>query len=100
MPRKSKLQDNQLNELIEMMKSKYFTGWELLEILKKRYAWKGTVEMFLTTLEAKKIPVFEEPIKPGKTWCRYKVLTAEEINKYEEEKTKDAKRRLLAAISC
>ena len=97
MPTPRKISVESVNEIAELMKNRMYKAGEILNLLKEKYHYNGSMHMFLELMDRQGIVVFEE--ENGKGHYLYKVLTNEDLEKYEEEYTRNAKRRLLATIS-
>ena len=103
--RKSKLSDEILEELANLLKERYLTLGEILAFTES-HGYKGGRESVLSLLNERGFMIAEttrytHDIRHKQVYRTviYKIITGEDYKKYEEEATKDAKRRLLAAVS-
>lgn len=99
--KKCQVSETVLKEIAIKLKEKFYTGGEISR-LAKTYNYPGSVFMLLSLLEARGYLFAEETLGPGSHGndkVIYKIVTADDYTKYEEEKAENAKRRLLATIS-
>lgn len=101
-PRKCALSEEEIKELAEMMKERFFSYGELRTILIEKYDYKREVFNLLSYLEARGYLIAQETRKSkyGGRNQRYRVMTKEIYEKIAEERRENAKRRLLEAVSC
>ena len=94
--RKSSLPDEAIAEMAEQLSGRFFTFKEFTT-LTEAYGYKGSLEVILSLFNVRGYMITEEMSKKHKTI--YKIVNKEDYEKYDEEAHKDAKRRLLAAVS-
>ncbi|MBO7733365.1 MAG: hypothetical protein J6S67_12445 [Methanobrevibacter sp.] len=106
--RKSKLSEDVIRKIADQLKQRYFSLSEI-EKMTHAYGYKGSKEIIFSLFEVRGYMIAEKTVKilqykkkKGTYGDRvlYKIVTAEDYEKYEMEATKDAKRRLLATVSC
>lgn len=106
--RKSKLSDDDIKEMAEQLKQRYFSLSEI-EKMTRTYGYKGSKEIIFSLFAVRGYMIAEKTIRIQ--LCKkakgvygnkvlYKIVTAEDYEKYDQEAHKDAKRRLLATVSC
>ena len=100
-PRKCSLSEDEIKELAEMMKKRFFSYGELSKILIEKYGYKREVFNLLSYLEARGYLIAQETrtSKYGGSKNYFMVMTKEVYEKIAEEHRKNATRRLLAAVS-
>lgn len=103
--RGSKLSEATIKEMAESLKLRYFTFTEVQRMAHKN-GLNGGIETILSLFSVRGYLVTEKTVKTfhrkTKSYVKksvYKILTDEDYEKWDEEAHKDAKRRLLAAIS-
>lgn len=99
-PRKCLLSEDEIKELAEMMKERFFSYRELSKILSEKYGYKKEVFNFLNYLEAREYLVAQETraTRYG-TNTYFRVMTKEIYEKIAEEQRKNAYRRCLEKTS-
>ena len=93
--RKSKVSEEAIKEMADVLKERYLT-WKEIDFMAKRAGCNSGIESVLSLFEVRgyKVAEFTNGAR-----TLYKIVTKQDYEKYETEATKDAKRRLLAAIS-
>lgn len=104
--RESKLPEEAIEKMAEVLKSHYCTYSEIRQMADE-YGFSGGLESILSLFNVRGYMIAEMKQSTHGRRCNetylktlYKIVTEEDYKIYEEEATKDAKRRLLAAVSC
>lgn len=99
-PRKCMLTESQLAEFAELMKQRFFSHKELVDMLKERYAYNSEISYVLNHLDMRGWMVAQEE-RPSKTGFKnyYKVVTVQDYEKIAEEHRENAYRRCLEKTS-
>lgn len=95
--RESIYPEETIKAIADCLTQRFYTGGELLELCKS-YGMHCSTHGILSLLEVRGYLCIETDKRPG-IRTRYKIVTADDYEKYEKEKTEDAKKRLLATIS-
>ena len=94
------LKEEELAQLAEEMKKRYFCSKEIEDYVYANFHWKTNLERILDLLDIRGYLVGEEERKMAYGYKGlYKIFTKEEYEKIAEEHRENAKRRLLAAVS-
>lgn len=104
--RKSKFSEEGIAEIAEALKKNYM-GYSEIYAIARKYDMKSGIESLLSLFAVRGYQIAEKSVTyysiDKKIYVKrtlYKIVTKEDYEKYEMEATKDAKRRLLAAVSC
>ena len=100
-PKKCCISESEIAMLARMMEKRYYSAKELEELVFNSFGKKAGSLMILTWMDSRSYCITQETRSTGhgsKTF--YKIITKDEYEKIAEEKRKNAKRRLLAAVSC
>jgi hypothetical protein len=99
-PRKCSIPDDVLIELGEKLKREYMSWSQIIGFIKEKCNKNWGIESILCVLDQRGYKVAEGDLNVtyGKQTF-YKVFTARDYEKIEEEHRKNAKGRLLAAVS-
>lgn len=105
--RKSKLSEDDIIKMADLLKQRYFSFGEISKMT-RAYGYRGSKEIIFSLFQVRGYMIAEKTVKVLQykkkkgTYCNrvvYKIMTEEDYEKYDEEAHKDAKRRLLAAVS-
>ena len=103
--RECKLSEECIKEMAEMLIERYCTFSEIQRIANAN-GLHGGIESILSLFNVRGYLITEITVKrfdsQNKTYVKrtlYKIMTDEDYEKWDEEAHKDAKRRLLAAVS-
>lgn len=99
--RQCSIPEEVIAELGEELKKRYLSYAEVTGFIFSRCNKNWGIEQIMSVLEARGYLCTEErrPVTKGKKTF-YKIMTKEDYDKIEKERSENVKRRLLAAVSC
>lgn len=100
-PKKCCISESDIAMLARMMEKRYYSAKELEELVFNSFEKKAGSLTILTWLDSRCYSVTQETrLTEHGHRTFYKIMTKEEYEKIAEERRENAKRRLLAAVSC
>lgn len=100
-PRRCMFTEQQLTEIAELLKSRFFTGVEIETYCYEHFKYRCPIARILDYLDNRGYLCAQSEFKtPWGIKNIYKIYTIDEYRKIEEEHIENAKRRLLETVSC